>query len=68
MSFYKTFYLADPVARVYFLTTDELQEFEDEDNYVPVATVETIEQVRGHMQFKGYEEITNPNSSLVPGE
>jgi len=66
MSYYKTFYLKDPIKMMYFFTTDDLQELDGEERFVNFSTTESIEEVRARCAKFGYTEIANPDLDYVP--
>lgn len=65
---YQTIYHANPSDRKFFFSTSHWQEFDDEDNFVPVSTVDSIEQTQVKMAEAGYEEILNPDPEFAPKE
>ena len=47
--------------KVFFFSTDHCQEFENEDDYVPVSSMDSKQITKEFCERRGYVEIPNPD-------
>jgi hypothetical protein len=61
--YYQTIYHISAIDtnKVFFFSTDHCQEFDGEDDFVPISTTQSREDVIREMKESGYNEIPNPD-------
>ncbi len=60
-------YMANDFDKTFFFSTDHIQEFENEDDFVPVTVYDKSHiLIRAELKLQGYKQIPNPDADFVP--